>query len=187
MRHGGFTLVELMVCLAMAVLLFGMALPAGQDWLLRYQVRRDSALIYQALTRLRLEALHRRLPATLCRSTDQRGCDTVWRQGGLLLFTDADADGRPGPQDEHLEYIELSDARVRLLWRSFRNKPYLQMSAKGIASASNGTLTYCPAAARPELARRFVINRGGRVRVLTMADMSADQRNEVRSLCAAGY
>lgn len=186
-KASGFTLLELLVSLVIISLVVGAAVPAGKDWISRYQARRDSAVIYDRLMRLRLHAIYAHRPTTLCPSTDQHGCDPVWHDGGMLMFVDRNADGQVQADDEIITYSPPAHPDTRLLWRSFRRKPYVQMNASGATNSLNGTLVYCPAGRRLELARRFVINRTGRIRVEAHADMNAETREEVRRLCMQAY
>ena len=183
----GYTLIELLVVTVLASLLATMALPGLREMVVRQQARADSALLYDMLMMMRLHALFHAVPVTLCPSADQQQCDAAWTQSGLLLFADADEDGRVGAGDVRLAWHPPAHEGARWLWRSFRNKPYVQMDRRGATNNLNGTLTYCAPAGRLDLARRLVLNKAGRVRVLTATEFMAAERDEVRALCRVGY
>jgi type IV fimbrial biogenesis protein FimT len=71
----GFTLLELMVVLAIAGLLFAVAIPAMGDFIRNGRITGAANDVMAALHFTRSEAIKRRMPVTLCTSANAVGAD----------------------------------------------------------------------------------------------------------------
>ena len=98
----GFTLVELLVSLAVFAILLGLAVPSMRDTLVRQQVRAASEALTQAMRLARSEAMRSGQGVTLCRSDDPTAAAPACAAGGSkpydwstgwILFKDRDLDG----------------------------------------------------------------------------------------------
>lgn len=96
----GFTLVEVLVALAIAALLLLAGGTTVQSWLPRYEQRNAARALADALHDARAEALKRNARADLCPTVDGATCDSAGRwERGWLLFADSDGDGdRDAPE-----------------------------------------------------------------------------------------
>lgn len=130
----GFTLIELMVTVALAAVLVTIGLPAMGDFVRNSRLTATVNDFIAATTIARSEAVKRRTPVTVCASDDSlasspacdKGAGTVW-EDGWLVFVDADGDAvvdtgeeilqRQGPLTEQLsiranaaltEYVSFS-------------------------------------------------------------------------------
>jgi len=56
-NQSGFTLVEMLVVISIAVIIMAIALPPLHRWLIRYKVNQETATIYNALTEMRFRSL----------------------------------------------------------------------------------------------------------------------------------
>lgn len=93
MRNGsGFTLVELLVTVAVAAILLMVAVPGFQSLIRGNQATTEANALHTALLFARSEALKRRGSVTLCRSADGASCGGNWADG-WIVFNDTDADG----------------------------------------------------------------------------------------------
>lgn len=83
----GFTLVELMVTLAIFGLLVGMALPSLEGLLLGPRLGSYANSFNASATLARSEAIKRNASVTLCASADGSNCATSgdWEQGWIVL------------------------------------------------------------------------------------------------------
>ena len=171
-RLTGFTLVELVAALAIAALLFALAVPAFHDWLSAYQLANHARHLAESMTHARTEAVRRGHRVNLCKSSNRRQCDDVgsWN-AGFLMYVDIDHDGKVGagepilgsegpappgitvsanrPLDDYVSYTNLGNARLL--------NGALQM----------GTLTVCRSG---QHALNVVLANSGRVRVEKTAD-----------------
>lgn len=89
----GFTLIELMVTLAILAILTMFALPSFRDTIRRNQVSSGSNALLADLNYARAEAINRGQLVTLCPSTDGSNCatSTAWGTGWLVYTYPAGA------------------------------------------------------------------------------------------------
>ena len=172
-RMSGVTIVELLVALALAGILLGLAIPGYRDFVER---NRSVAVLNQligALQTARHAAITLRTAVTLCPGTPTLGCGLrdSW-QNGAIVFADRNANGQLDSGDDVLRSFPSLPAGTRVYWRSFRNRSYLQMNATGLTNWQNGNLLYCPANGDVRFARAVIINAQGRVR--KAADRNGD-------------
>lgn len=82
----GFTLIELMVTLAVAAILAMIAVPSFRDTIRRNRVTSTSNALLADLTYARGEAISRGQIVTLCPSTDSASCatGTAWSDGWMV-------------------------------------------------------------------------------------------------------
>jgi type IV fimbrial biogenesis protein FimT len=85
----GFTLLELMVVVAIAAILMAISASSFQSLTQSNRTLAESSLLSGAIKLARAEALKRGLPVALCASSDGRTCSgaSAW-QAGWLVFVD---------------------------------------------------------------------------------------------------
>lgn len=96
----GFTLIELMVTVAVTVILLAVAVPSYINFMRSNKLSTNVNSFMQALQSARLEARGR--GATLCPSTDQKKCDSADWRVGWIIFSDYNVDGAFNGNDEIL-------------------------------------------------------------------------------------
>src|SRR5688572_25369862 len=96
-RPRGFTLTELMVCVALLAILLGLGVPAFASIVERVRVINSFHALTVSLMTARLTAVTRGAPVTVCPSADGRRCrnDLIWDDGWLVYFDPA-RQGQPG-------------------------------------------------------------------------------------------
>ncbi len=176
----GWTLVELMIALALAGIVLSLAVPGYRDWIATYQLTSRAEQLAGSLALARAEAIKRGSRVNLCRAADGRHCaDAAARapgwEAGWLVFVDADRDGRNAAHEPVLraEGAAAEGIEVRA------NRPvedYVSFTGLGHARLLNGglqmgTFTLCR---RGVPARRVVLANSGRVRVEKSRDACAD-------------
>jgi len=91
--NSGFTLLELMVGVAVAAILLTIGIPSFTSSVKQNQAMTDANSLSRLLTLARSEALARGQTVTLCVSSDGSSCDTAsgasWTEGYLLYYTPA--------------------------------------------------------------------------------------------------
>lgn len=98
-RARGFTLVELMVTIAVLVVVLGIAAPSLQGVINRNRVTSVANEVVAALNTARMEAVRRNRAAKLCPSVDGASCSgSDW--GRLIIFIDENGDGNVGGTEE---------------------------------------------------------------------------------------
>lgn len=105
---GGFTLIELMVTVAVGVILLAVAVPSYINFVRSNKLSTNANSFVQALHVTRLEARGR--GATLCASKDQKTCSSTDWSTGWIIFSDYDANGAFNGNDEILRVGEAFPA-----------------------------------------------------------------------------
>ena len=167
-RHSAaFTLVELIIALAIASLLLAMAGTAFHDWLASAQLANHAKHLAETMTRARTEAIRRGHRVNLCKTAGLRQCDNRggW-SAGFIVFADINRDGQVGNDESVIEV----DGRAPPGITVDANKPlenYVSYTSLGYARLLNGalqmgTLTVCRKGQR---ALHVVLAGSGRVRI----------------------
>ena len=93
-RIAGWSLVEMVIALAIGAMLLTFGVPAYQDWMASQQLLHHAQLLAQTLTLARTEAVKHGYRVNVCKSADGRECaDTGRWDMGFLMHTDDNADG----------------------------------------------------------------------------------------------
>jgi type IV fimbrial biogenesis protein FimT len=92
LRQRGFTLIELMVTIAVAALLLGLAAPSFRDLAIRNELSTYTNELISSINYARSEAVRSGKPVQICSSSDGESCSGVWTDG-WVTFVDADDDG----------------------------------------------------------------------------------------------
>ena len=101
----GFTTIELIITLAVAAILFAIALPSFQNMISDQRVQAASSNLYASLIYARSEAIKRSQFLAVCAMTDDGfGCQnsTDWARG-WIVFIDGDGNGYPGAVSDILK------------------------------------------------------------------------------------
>ena len=94
----GFTLIELVVTVAILALLGSMALPAYDAWIARERAGAFASRLAAALHNARADAVKFASPVVLCASGSGEACDGAWSDG-WIGFRDDDRNGDFGAAD----------------------------------------------------------------------------------------
>jgi len=176
MRHGGFTLLELLIVMLVLMILISVSLP---DFSQMIEARRSDLTIRRlahAVETARISAITYGSLVTLCRSQDGIECGGQWQQG-ILIFTDSNGDRQLNQQDTVVRHITFPDINGTIRWRAFQNRQYLQITSQGFTRYQNGNFTYCPDNGEATLARQLIINRVARVRYAMDSDGDGFREN----------
>jgi type IV fimbrial biogenesis protein FimT len=172
----GFTLVELMVVVAIGALLLAAAVPAWGDWLATTELANHAHRLANSMALARVEAVKRGQRVNLCRAPDGRHCRGAggW-EAGWLVHVDADGDAVNGDGEPVLRAEGPAPAGIYVR----ANRPvdsYVSFNALGQARLVNGglqmgTLVVCR---RGLPAHRIVLANSGRVRLEKTRDLCTD-------------
>jgi type IV fimbrial biogenesis protein FimT len=91
-RQSGFTLVELMIVVAIAAILLSLAAPTFREMLVKRSVQAAGETLASDMRFARSEALKRAAPTVICRSTDGTRCSNVtggWSDGWIVYVDPA--------------------------------------------------------------------------------------------------
>ena len=105
----GFSLVELMITIAIVAILVALAFPSFEDSLRNNRVTSTTNELIASLSLARMEALRNPGGAFICTSSDGATCSGSggsWNDG-WIVWIDANGDGNPGgANDRVLRYVE---------------------------------------------------------------------------------
>lgn len=95
-RIGGFTILELMITVAVLAIVVGIGIPSFQDLMRRNRLAEQTNSFVGALAIARSEAVKRGMLVTVCPANDpvdQAACGAAedWASNGLIIFTDGGA------------------------------------------------------------------------------------------------
>jgi type IV fimbrial biogenesis protein FimT len=142
----GFTLVELMVTIAVLAILLTIAAPAFSDLIMNNRLATATNEVQNALGYAKSEAGFRRQFVTVCTSSDGSSCATSgnW-QNGLLVFTDRGTVGVVDGSDQILKYIQFTGSGLLISSgdsTDFDSNRYIRFRPRG-GVASRGSLKFC--------------------------------------------
>ena len=109
-RTRGFTILELMMTIAVIAVLAGIAAPSFMSIIRANRIVTDNNDLISALTLARSEAIKRGVRVTVCPTTDQAACDTSgqWERG-WMVFADLTVPGSVTAGDEIIRVWEARD------------------------------------------------------------------------------
>ena len=160
-KFAGFTLLELLITISVAVVLLTIAVPALQSTIQSTRMRSYSHNLFAQMQLARATAIATKTDAVICPSSDLQTCEDApqW-QVGWILYSDQNGDGEfdegetPYRQQEGMEKIQVSASS---------NRTRIRFQPTGTAGGSNGTWTFCdPTLSTQPLA--IILSRTGRAR-----------------------
>ncbi|MDH5649149.1 MAG: GspH/FimT family pseudopilin [Gammaproteobacteria bacterium] len=184
-RFHGFTLIELIVVLAIAAIIFSFAIPNFRELMLNSRLRSDSDELTTGLLVARSEAIKQKKDIYVCHRTSistTRGCtapsSTEGWFNGFMVWADEDSDGAyTDGTDTVIRDVQSFKPNIRILSTKGANKIQQAVyTSRGTAYAyvsttpdysPSTTLSFlvCDKARTNELGRRIDISRTGRVKV----------------------
>lgn len=171
-RARGYTLVELLVTLAVIGIMLGMGIPAMRSLIAPTALHAWVSTYDQALHTTRHLAVSANRGVSMCDLDDGGHCTGHWGRQ-VTLFFDDNRDGQLAQPDDVIArtLINGTDA-MRVEWRGFGERRFLHARATG-SYRQNGRFTFCPGyRSGARQGRQLVVNVTGRTRVeqLTCAD-----------------
>lgn len=146
----GFTLIELMVTIAIMAILLTLAMPSFRDMIAANRIATQSNLLLTDLVFARSEAVKRGLRVTLCPSTNQTSCtNTAWKNG-WIVFVDTSNFGVVDATEEVLRANQGLSGDTTVTLTGFSSSYVQYLSSGSLASGSgagvadlNGVFTVC--------------------------------------------
>jgi prepilin-type N-terminal cleavage/methylation domain-containing protein len=160
----GFTLLELLVSLAVAAVVMALALPGVVSLAADRRAAASLNQILGAVAYGRSQAILQRRTVTLCPGRAGRCSGRNQWHEGMLVFADDNGNGRIDGSDRVDRSLPALPAGGRVYWRSFRNRTHLQFLPRGYTHWQNGSFLYCPADNDVTHARMAIVNAQGRTR-----------------------
>ncbi len=164
--QSGFTLAELLIGIAIATLLFGVAVPSFTTIVRNSNQVASANEMLATMHYARDLAITRNVRVTICPSDDGATCGAVPWQEGWLVFADTNADGQVnGPEtiDRVIDEIEVPSVTTAQFGNGIVFRPNGRAMAGAIAN-NTGELTFCDKRGS-EHARVAIIDVSGRPRI----------------------
>ena len=164
-KNAGFTLIDQMIVVSIAMILVGQALPSISSALKKNQI---ASVYNEALTALnytRSVAVTSGAWATLCKSNHTNtACapsqNTAWTNG-WIVFEDANNNGVINAGEKiHLQNTALPS---QILINYSRNKQRISYSSEGYAVGYNGKISFCDS--QQSNNKTMVLSNSGRIRL----------------------
>lgn len=175
-RLRGFTLVEMMIVIALASILMLVVVPTFQETVKNNRLFRQSNDFYSTLMRARSEAMSRVQRVTVCASSDQATCTGTWSDGWIVFEEDiAQTDGTVDTGEDILHVVQaLSDGNTLAgttdvaTYISYMGTGFTETTGGG---AQAGNLVLCDDRGMDK-ARVIRLTAVGQSRVIAAADQS---------------
>lgn len=92
-RNLGFTIVEMMIAIALIAIIAALALPSLSQFFARNDLIGSTNELITGISQARAEAVSRSTTVTLCPSNDGAGCDNGEWENGWIVFADNNNNG----------------------------------------------------------------------------------------------
>ena len=163
-RHGGLTLVEVIIVLAIVSILVSVAAPSLQDFITRNRMSAAVNTFIASLHLARSEAVKRVEDVKVCPTTDFINCsgDTVWEPGWMVFLDLNDNGSVDHGSDVILQQAPALPERFRIIGSAGRSEAVFQTT--GQSAGSNNTFKFCDTG-EVAYTRKVYLSNEGRVRV----------------------
>lgn len=189
----GFTLIELMVTLSIAIILLVLAVPSLEDASLTTKFSAQSNALLASLQLARSEAIKRNARVVVCKTADwtatNPACTTSggWEQG-WFIFHDVNNDANRGTTETIMERHQPLAAGFSLTGNLYV-KDYISFNPSGSTLSpngfpQNGTLTLCRSLPTvSSQGKQIVISAVGRVRTCDTNPLTACPPSSLAENC----
>lgn len=142
-KNRGFTLIELMVTLAVAAVVLGIAVPNFSQMMRNNSSITAGAELSVAINYARSEAVKRAKRVSLCASNDGIACLAAnnWKEGWMVFVDDAATDGAAVTVNTVLRYWDElpANTNVSAVKDASTDIAYLRYTSTGAIARVNGT------------------------------------------------
>ena len=161
-RDAGFTLIELIITMAVLAICAGVALPSLRSFMEQQRTLAAISSLTSHMSLARMAAVTRNQRTVLCPSRNGNSCEagTDWSTG-WMLFLDEDGNRQPDSGDEVLR-VDLEPTSRHLRVVSTVGRQQLRYLPDGRSAGANLTISICNKAG--DVLGRVIVNNMGRPR-----------------------
>lgn len=174
-KRNGFTLIELMVGVAMMGLLVMIGLPSFNEWIVRMRVDDEISQMHRLLLTARNTAVNMEQPVTICPLDGASQCTNDWTNE-VTVFLDGNNNQTFEPANDEVmirQKNEIADGDSLTFDRAS-----IVYQPTGQSGGGNGTFRYCPLGFS-DMNRGIIVSVRGRVYATT--DTDNDDKDEDRN------
>ncbi|TPD53897.1 MAG: prepilin-type N-terminal cleavage/methylation domain-containing protein [Thalassolituus maritimus] len=159
----GFTLLELLVVVAISGILLGVGLPAMGALIERNQFEAEVSALHRAVALSRSMAVYRGEAVSLCPLDNLGNCSDQW-SNSLSIFADTDRSGSLDENEVIIKVLPALSGDSSNLIRDFNRSSAVMFYPSGSAFGRNGTMKVC-LRSTPNLSATIIISGSGRIRM----------------------
>lgn len=160
--HSAFTLIELLITLALLFILSGMALPSFKELLDNSKLTTQVDGLVKVINLSRTTAISANRKVTICPTEDSKTCLSDWSIG-YMSFIDNNGDRKLNDNERVLSFYKNHDEKSTLSWKAFGFRKSLQWLETGITNHQNGSFQFCYNNDASK-SRALIITKAGRIR-----------------------
>ncbi len=138
-KNSGYSLIELVVTVAIVGILVGVGLPSLTDFIKNDRLSTQINLLVGHMALARSEAVKRHVPVIICSSNNQATCGGGW-DDGWIVFADLDSSGSFTAGEEILRVQQQLEGENTLVSGTDNIIVY---DARGFTPDDAGTFTLC--------------------------------------------
>jgi type IV fimbrial biogenesis protein FimT len=144
-RYNGFTLIEVLVALAILVSLTAIGVPSLAKYTVKLKVDNEISHLYRLLLSARNSAINSGKPTTVCPLDDENNCSGDWAKS-IYVFTDENDNKRFEPNDNEQIIVMKAAISIQDKLQYGKNRLGVTYTSTGHLSGwgQNGTFKYCP-------------------------------------------
>lgn len=172
-KQKGFTLIEVMVGIAMMGIVISIAMPSMNDWLADMRVDDEISQVHRLLLISRNTAVNMDQPVTMCPLDGGSRCTNNWAND-ISVFIDLNNNQQYEPPNESLIRVKnaIKDGDTLTFPRAS-----IVYQPTGQTGGATGTFVYCPSGYTDKGRAIRVSLRG---RAYPSSDQDSDGRDEIR-------
>ena len=171
----GFTVIELMVSIAIAGILTAVAMPSFNDFMTSTRVDNEISELHRILLTARNTAINTGQNVTVCPLNISNICSTNW-QGEISVFTNTASNSIYDPLNETLIKVKGSVTTGDLL--QYSQSSVIYTPAGRLSNNISDTFSYCPQS-NADMSRGIDVTISGRV--YSTSDTDNDGKDETRN------
>lgn len=162
-RTTGFTLIELMVTVAVLAILTALALPSFQGTLRSNRIATTTNELLASISMARSEAIRSTHGGGVCTSTDGKACDGDW-SSGWLVWTDSNGNEELDDTEPVIRYVQ---PKSRLLVSG--STTLIAFDSRGRSTSGEQEISLQPEGSVTVPARCLHISPAGQTRIVKSA------------------